>query len=381
VTGEPSRRSPPPAQLVDAAGWVWRAVILVAGGWVLLEAARRLYLITLPFAAGILLAALAYPMVAFLCRRGTPRPLAVLAAALAGLVLAGGIGVWVVYQTITQGSSLVSSAEDALSDLPISNRQLNAIRDSVTGALRQQAEHLAGPALTGLVTVGEFAAGVIIAVFVGLYLLANGEAVWRWVVSLVPRRQRPGVERMGPAMWHAVGGWIRGTAVVAVFHGTVIGTTLLIMRVPLAAPLGALVFLGSFIPIVGAFVFGGFAVVVTFASHGLVSAVILLGVLVGLNQFEAHVLQPFLIGRYVHLNALAVVAALTAGSLLWGVAGAILAVPLTAAVHAGLKARRQLRTAPAVPSTSGEACGEGEGRTGRGRQRPDGQRCGKGGSR
>jgi putative heme transporter len=343
VAGESSHRSPPPGQLIDAAAWMWRALVIVAGGWVLLEAAKRLYLVTLPFAAGILLAALASPLVAFLRRRRLPRTLAVLAAALAGLVTVGGVGVWVVVQIIGQAPSLLGSAEDALSELPISNRQVSTVRDSIINALHQQAQHLAGPALTGLVTVFEVIAGVLIAVFVSLYLLARGDVVWRWTVTLLPRRVRPGATRMGPSVWRTLGGWMRGTALVATFHGVVVATTVFVMGVPLAVALGALVFLGSFIPIVGALVFGGFAVLVAFASHGWVAAAILFGVLIALNQFEAHVLQPFLIGRYVQLNALAVVAALTAGSLLWGVAGAILAVPLTAAVHAGLKARREPR--------------------------------------
>lgn len=339
MSDERIRRSPPPAQLVDAAGWVWRALVLAAGAWVLLQAAKRLYLITLPFSAGILLAALASPLVALLRRHRLPRALAALIAGLAGLAVVGGVGTWVVYQIVGQGPSLLASAENALSDLSIGNQQLSALRDNAINALQQQAENLAGPAWTGLVTATETLAGVFIAVFVSLYLLARGDTVWHWLVGLLPRRARAGARQTGPIIWHTLGGWMRGTALVAMFHGTVVATTAFIMGVPLAIPLGALVFLGSFIPIVGGLVFGGFAVLVAFASHGWVAALILLGVLLGLNQFEAHVLQPFLIGRYVELNALAVVAALTAGTLLWGVAGAVLAVPLTAAVHAGLKAR------------------------------------------
>lgn len=339
MSGERARRTPPPSQLVDAAGWVWRALILAAGAWLLLQAAKRLYLITLPFSAGILLAALAFPIVALLRRHRVPQALAALTAGLAGLAVVGGIGTWVVYQIVGQGPSLLASAENALSDLSISNQQISRVRDNVISALQQQAENLAGPAWTGLVSVAEGLAGVLIAVFVCLYLLARGDTVWRWVVGLLPRRVRPSVRQTGPVIWHTLGGWMRGTALVAMFHGTVVAVTAFLMGLPLAVPLGALVFLGSFIPIVGGLIFGGFAVLVAFASNGWSAAVILLGVLLGLNQFEAHVLQPFLIGRYVELNALAVVAALTAGSLLWGVAGAVLAVPLTAAVHAGLKAR------------------------------------------
>lgn len=333
-----SSSSSVPVALVDAADWTWRVLLLLGAGWVLLQLAKELYLLVLPFAAGVLLTALANPLVALLRRWGAPRSLAVLLTGLGFVAAVGGAGYWVVVRAVRQAPALATGAADVLDELPISNAQLASLRDRANSALLERASTLAGPLVSGLATAGEFATGIIIAIFVALYLLYRGEEVWGWVVSLAPRAQRPAMQRVGPAMWRALAGWVRGTAVIAAIHGAIVGITLTIMGVPLAASLAVLVFLGAFVPIVGGVAAGTFAVLVTLATHGIVPAAVLVGVLIIDSQIEAHVLQPFLVGRYVELNALAVVAALTAGGLLWGVAGAILAVPLTAAWHAALVA-------------------------------------------
>lgn len=347
MSSSPSRSSSVPDSLVDAAGWTWRVLVLLAGVWVLFEGAKMLYLVTLPFAAGILLAALGNPAVAFLRRRGLPGALATLVAACVLFAVIGGIGTWVVSRAVAQAPVLVAEVSNALSALPITSSVLNNLRTSALDLLNHSLSRLTGPVVTGLTTIGEFATGILITIFVALYLLARGEAVWDWVTSLAPRRRRSTLQRMGMEVWRALSGWVRGTVIIAAFHGIVVAITLEILGVPLAISLALLVFAGAFIPIVGAAVVGAFAVLVTFAAQGLAPAGVFLTVLLVEDQIEAHILQPFLVGRYVRLNALAIVAALTAGGLLWGIAGAALAVPLTAAIHAALAARRPTPAPPA----------------------------------
>lgn len=335
-----------PPGLVVAAGWTWRALLLLVAAWAALQVAKRLYLLTLAFAAGILLAALGLPLVTLLRRHRVPRSLAVAATALAALAVVGGLGFWIGSRAAAQAPTLAVDLADVAGRLPLGGSGLGGLRDRLTSALGQNLTKISQPVLSGLTTVGEFATGSILAVFVGVYLLHGGDRVWGWATSLLPRPQRLVVRSVGPSMWRALSGWIRGTALIAVFHGVVIGTVLAVIGVPLALPLAVLVFLGSFVPIAGAVLFGGLAVLVALASKGLLLAVVVLAVLVVENQVESHLLQPFLVGRYVRLNALAVVCALTAGSLLWGVAGAVLAVPLTGAVHAALTAWHQRDGAP-----------------------------------
>jgi predicted PurR-regulated permease PerM len=154
------------------------------------------------------------------------------------------------------------------------------------------------------------------------------------------------MQRAGVPAWERLSGWIRGTLVIAVFHSAVVAVTLVVLRVPLVAPLTVLVFLGSFIPLVGAVAAGGLAALVTFASQGMTSAIVLVVVLVIDNQVEAHVLQPFLVGRYVRLHPFVVAIVITAGALLGGLAGALLAVPFTAALYAALSHLPDPRPAP-----------------------------------
>ncbi len=124
---------------------------------------------------------------------------------------------------------------------------------------------------------------------------------------------------------------------IAVFHSVVLAVTLVVLGAPMVAPLAVVVFLGSFIPVVGAFIGGGPAVLVAFASSGLTGALIVLGVLLIDNQVESHVLQPFLVGRYVRLHPFVVAAVITAGAILAGLPGALLAVPVTAAVYGAVQ--------------------------------------------
>jgi predicted PurR-regulated permease PerM len=160
--------------------------------------------------------------------------------------------------------------------------------------------------------------------------------MWAWLVQRLPAAARPRVQGAAWPAWGRLSGWIRGTFVIAVIHAVVIGVSLTALRVPLVAPLVVLVFLGSFIPLVGAIVAGSLAALVTFASQGTTAAIVLVVVLLVDNQVEAHVLQPFLVGRYVRLHPFVVAVVITAGALLGGLAGALLAVPFTAAVYAAL---------------------------------------------
>jgi predicted PurR-regulated permease PerM len=161
-------------------------------------------------------------------------------------------------------------------------------------------------------------------------MLYDGHNIWNWFANLFPAGSRHRVHDAGTQAWDRLGGFVRGTFIIAVFHGIVVAITLAIMGVPLVAPLALLVFMGSFLPIIGAFLFGGLAVAVTFVTQGWVMGVVLIGILIIDNQIEAHVFQPFLVGKYVELHPLAVAVAIAGGGVLEGVYGAVLAVPVVA---------------------------------------------------
>jgi predicted PurR-regulated permease PerM len=178
--------------------------------------------------------------------------------------------------------------------------------------------------------------GIVLTLLLTIILLADGDRMWTWLVTRLPAQGRPRAMRAGLPAWGRLSGWIRGTVIIAAFHALVVSVTLVVLGVPLVAPLTVVVFLGSFIPLVGAVLAGALAGLVTFATAGLTATVVLVVVLFVDNQVEAHVLQPFLVGRYVRLHPFVVAVVITAGALLGGLAGALLAVPFTAAAHAAL---------------------------------------------
>ena len=296
----------------------------------------RLFLVSVPVAAALLLTALLGPVVAAQRRWGLPRWLATLITVVGALAALGGVLFWVVDRAVVQAPMLVDRVQQAVADLPISNDVLQQVRGQVLDYLNNQSGSLTGRIATGVQTVGEVLTGIVLTLLLTIILLADGDRMWGWIVGWLPERGQPRLNAAGHAAWTRLSGWIRGTVLIATFHGVVVGITLLLLGAPLVAPLAVLVFLGSFIPLFGALLFGGLAVLVTFADQGLVAGVVLLCVLIVANQFEAHVLQPFLVGRYVQLHPFVVAVVITAGIVVAGLAGALLAVPFTAATYAAL---------------------------------------------
>ncbi|MEU4675068.1 AI-2E family transporter [Amycolatopsis sp. NPDC023774] len=186
----------------------------------------------------------------------------------------------------------------------------------------------------------------LLMVFCLIFFLAHGGRIWSFLLGAVPVRVRHRMDLAGRAGFTTLAGYIRGTAAVAVINAVGVGVGLLIVGVPLAAPLATLVFLGAFVPVVGSVVAGAVAVLVALVTGGILPAIIVLAIVIGVMQLESHVLQPFLLGRVVRLHPLAVVLALATGLVTAGIIGALLAVPLLAVLSS---ARRNF-TAPPRPS-------------------------------
>src|SRR5690348_5534735 len=327
---------PVPPLLTDLAGWGWRLLLLSVIAWLLLRVAQQLYLVSLPTAAALLMTALLFPVVAVLRRHGVPRGLATAVTVLGMLAAVVGVLTWVVQRAVAEAPRLSTELTAAVQKLPISNATLLRLRGQVVDYLQSGSGSLAGGVITGLQAGAEVLTGLLLTLLLTIILLADGDRMWGWLVARLPEVARPRVQRAGAPAWDRLSGWIRGTVIIAAFHTVVVATTLAVLGVPLVAPLSVLVFLGSFIPLVGAIVAGSLATLVTFASQGTTAAIVFVVVLLIDNQVEAHVLQPFLVGRYVRLHPFVVAIVITAGAVLGGLAGALLAVPFTAAAYAAL---------------------------------------------
>lgn len=336
---------PVPPLLNDLAAWTWRLLLLALAGYLTVQLLDRLYFIVLPFIGAILATSLAVPVLRLLRARGVPRAgAAAITFVLAGVVF-GGVAVFVVDRAASQYPQLVDQVTQAVThfrrfltvDLHVKSSSTASIGNTIDTYLRSHSSAVASGALSGIATVGEALAAFVLFLFMTFFLLYDGANIWGFIVGLFPRHARHRVRGAGDQAWARLAGFVRGTFIIAIIHGVVAAVILTILQVPLVAPLSLLIFIGSFLPIIGSFIFGSLAVAVTLVTRGTVPGVIVAAVLVVDNQIEAHLLQPLLVGRYVRLHPLVVAVAIAGGGVLEGIVGAILAVPFVAVVDAVLR--------------------------------------------
>ena len=318
------------------AAWSWQLLIIAAAAWVLLQFVMRLGVVIVPAALALMLTALLVPAVDFLNRRGAPRGGAVALVLICGLALVGSILAFVITQfadglpdLADQVTRSIDSARHWLISGPLHLRpdQINHFGDTAIQTIRDHQQELTSGALSTAGTVTEIVTGALLALFTLIFLLLGGRNIWRYLTQMAPATARQRVSDAGAAGFHSLTGYVRATSVVALVDAVGIGTGLAILGIPLALPLASLVFLGAFIPLVGAVLSGFVAVVVALLAKGFVYALITLGLIIAVMQLEAHVLQPLVMGRAVSIHPLAVVLGIAAGGVLAGVVGALLAVP------------------------------------------------------
>ena len=328
------------------AAWSWQLLIIAAAAWVLLQFVMRLGVVIVPAALALMLTALLVPAVDFLNRRGAPRGGAVALVLICGLALVGSILAFVITQfadglpdLADQVTRSIDSARQWLISGPLHLRpdQINHFGDTAIQTIRDHQQELTSGALSTAGTVTEIVTGALLALFTLIFLLLGGRNIWRYLTQIAPATARQRVGDAGAAGFHSLTGYVRATSVVALVDAVGIGTGLAILGIPLALPLASLVFLGAFIPLVGAVLSGFVAVVVALLAKGFVYALITLGLIIAVMQLEAHVLQPLVMGRAVSIHPLAVVLGIAAGGVLAGVVGALLAVPTIAFINSAAR--------------------------------------------
>jgi len=329
-----------------AAAWSWRLLVIFAAILALLWVIAELRLIVVPVALAVILSALLLPAVDWLDRRGAPRGGAVALVVLAGLAVFGAVMGFVARQFISglpglteQATRSIDNATRWLIDGPLqlSRAQIDGVGDAAVTALRDNQERLTTGALSTAATVTEIITGALLMLFTVILLLYGGRNIYAFVTLMVPAGSRERARAAGRAGFGSLVGFVRATFLVALVDAVGIGTGLAIMGIPLALPLASLVFLGAFIPLVGAVITGFLAVVVALLAKGPVFALITLGLILAVQQLEGNVLQPLLMGRAVSIHPLAIVLALTAGAVLGGIIGALLAVPALAFLNSAIR--------------------------------------------
>jgi putative heme transporter len=336
------KRHPVPIAMRAAAEWSWRLLLIAAAvaliGWL----AWQIRLVVFPLAVGVLLAALLQPGVRWLRSRGVGRGLSAAIVFIAFLLVVGGSLTLVGGAVSGQFGQVIEQAGEGLVELQewfagppfyLTEEQIDQWVDRITEAVGQSEEAITEGAVTTATAAIEFLTGMVLSFFALLMFLYDGERIWKWIVRLFPRVARARADLAGRQAWLTTTSYIRGQTVVALFDGIFITILLLILGVPLALPLGVLVFFGAYVPLVGAIVTGALAVLVALVANGFVTALLVLIGIIAIQQIESNVLAPLVLGKMARIHPLAVVVAITLGILTAGIIGGIVAVPLVAIVN------------------------------------------------
>lgn len=346
-----------PRALRIAGAWSWRLLAIGLVTYALLRVIGTIRIVIIPLIIALLLSALLAPAVGWLLRARFPRSLATALVLVGGLAAVVGTLTRVVTEFVGGVPELSKNASEGIRQiqdwlrtgpLHLSDNQLNSYIDEAQKWIDENTQALTSGALSTATTLFELLTGALLVLFATFFFLRDGGRIWRFMVRLLPVNARWRIDDAGRASWATLVAYVRATVLVAFIDAVGIGIFLVIFDVPFAFPLAALVFLGAFIPIVGATLSGAVAVLVALVDSGPVTAAIILGVVIGVQQIEGHILQPLIMGRAVAIHPLAVIVGIAAGVVLAGIVGALVAVPLIAVLNTAVR-RLAHRRPPEVP--------------------------------
>lgn len=331
-----------PVAVRTAAAWSWRFVAIVAAVVVIGYGLTKLSELFIPVLVALLLTALLIQLVEWMSR-WLPRGLATAIVLIGGVIVIAAAITLVVQQVSSNANTMADQVSAGFNQIhqwlltgpfKISDAQITKAYDKALSTLSSGTSGIASGVLAVGTTVGHVGAGIALVLFSTFFFLFQGREIWAWVVRLFPRTARTSVDSSARKGWVSLTAYVRATILVALTDAAGITIVALILRVPLAPAIGVIVFLGSFIPIIGALLTGVVAILLALVAHGPVIALIMLGGVLGVQQIESHVLQPFLMGRLVRLHPLAILFSIAAGAIFAGIVGALFAVPTAAFVNA-----------------------------------------------
>lgn len=329
---------PVPPNLEHAAAWSWRLLVCAAAAAAVVALLWYLRVIVLPIMVALTVAPALAPIAARIRRLGFERPAAAIAL-LTGVAVVAGLIAIVTTSVIAQWEELVDSVSQAVDDITarleaepfdLSLDRTEDLQSSLADSWRDASDY----AVSGLQAGVGLVTGLVLAIAILYFVLRDGARFWSWILALFSPATRPAIDQAGQRAWDVLGGFVRGTALIAAIDASLIGIGLWLLGVPLAFALAVLVFMGAFVPFVGAFVSGLVAVLVAFADGGWKLALAGLAIVVAVQFIEGNFLQPIIQSRTVDLHPAVILLAVAAGASLFGIAGAYLAVPVTAVVFA-----------------------------------------------
>jgi predicted PurR-regulated permease PerM len=334
------------------AGMSWRLLVVTAAIVVVFYATSRVQLVFIAVFIALVFTAVLRPIVDALARI-MPRGLATAFALLLGVLTLVGMLTYVAYSVAGQWQSLsrqftsgiddiINFLEDGPLPVTITNDQINDWINEGRDWVIQHGGEVASQAAASAGSVVQVFGALALATFCSVFFLARGREIWVWFLNQLPARYRETWQTAAGAGWYTFSGYTRGTVIIALSDGVLAFIVLLLLKVPLAAPLAVLVLIGAFIPLVGAPAAMIIAMVIALAANGPLSA-LLVGVgIAAIGQFEGHILQPVVMGRQVSLHPLVIALVVTGGTITAGILGAVISVPLVAVAWAVFSKLRRL---------------------------------------
>jgi predicted PurR-regulated permease PerM len=332
------RRGDRLAELGSRSGQILLVIALIA---VVVYGLVQLKLVVIPVLIALIVAAASAPVITWLRARGLPPIVAAWVTLLTGLVVFGGIVTLIVFAVRDQFGELAVAASEGIDTLqafladgplPIDASQVEAARQAIVDFFTSA--QFGSGAIAGVSVAGQLVAGAILAIVILFFFLKDGDAIWSFFLLPFAGHHHERGERIGVMSVRVLGGYVRGTSIIAAVDATAIGLGLAILGVPLALPLAVIVFLGSYIPLLGATLAGVLAALVALVANGPIVALIVILIVIGVNQLEGNFLQPVVMAQSLKLHPLVILIALTAGTIVGGITGAVLAVPIAAVAWA-----------------------------------------------
>lgn len=335
-----------PRPLAVAAAWSWRLVIVIFAVATLAVVLFQLRIVTVPFFVAILLTTLLVPPAKFLEHRGFKPGLAVLTTFLLAILISAATIFALASPFADQLKELGPQVEKGVGDvndwlktgpLELTDADIDRYYDQALESAKSNSGTLGSGFAHGAAIAFEVITGILVTIILTIFLTKDGENLFKWWVNRLPEHHQAKADRVGKRSWHALQGYLRGVALTGFVDAALIGIGLAILDVPLVLPLVLLTFFGAFLPVVGATLAGLVAVLVALVNGGGTDALIVLGIVLAVQQFEGHVLQPVVMSRAVSVHPIVILMSLAIGALLAGIIGAFLAVPLVAVASAALR--------------------------------------------
>lgn len=330
-----------PIWLRVTASWGWRLIVLCGVMVIVWNIGTKLSQLTVPLLIALLIAAGFSPLTDFLGQHRWPRwassavSLLLLVFAVLGLLAIVGA------QIASQWDELVSTATSGVSSLVnwlftgplnISQEQVNGWINQATSLVRQYQSQIAGALTSAGGRIGAFVAGLLTCLTAAFFFLKDGSRMAAAFGKVIPDHVLVKVEPMARGGWTALASYVRAAVTVAAIDGVGAGIGALALGSNLWVAIIAMTFICSFVPIIGAITAATLSAVVVLVTLGPVKAVIMVVVFIAVMNIEANVLQPLLLGRAVEIHPLLILLGITAGTILAGIPGALLAIPAVAFV-------------------------------------------------